>query len=59
MAEAPYRYTAELAGQIEQKWQKLWLEQGTFNAVNPVGELSDGRSADSSSCSTRGTTRTS
>lgn len=46
MAEAPYRYTAELAGQIEQKWQKLWLEQGTFNAVNPVGELSDGRSAE-------------
>lgn len=34
-----YRYTAELAGQIEDKWQDRWDELGTFNADNPVGSL--------------------
>ena len=38
----PFRYTAELAGDIELKWQKRWQEEGTFNAPNPVGPLSDG-----------------
>lgn len=33
------RYTAELAGDIEQKWQQFWREHGTFNAPNPVGDL--------------------
>ncbi|MFI8566218.1 leucine--tRNA ligase [Rhodococcus sp. NPDC078407] len=34
-----YRYTAELAGAIEEQWQDLWEAQGTFDAPNPVGEL--------------------
>lgn len=34
-----HRYTAELAGQIEEKWQKYWQENGTFHADNPVGDL--------------------
>ncbi|PMB88789.1 leucine--tRNA ligase [Varibaculum cambriense] len=34
-----YRYTAQMAGQIEEKWQKYWLDQGTFNADNLVGSL--------------------
>ncbi|QBJ96465.1 leucine--tRNA ligase [Rhodococcus sp. ABRD24] len=34
-----HRYTAELAGRIEQRWQDLWSERGTFNAPNPVGPL--------------------
>ncbi len=34
-----YRYDAELAGQIERKWQEIWDEQGSFNADNPVGDL--------------------
>ena len=33
------RYTAELAGQIETKWQDRWEELGTFYADNPTGEL--------------------
>lgn len=35
----PYRYTAELAGKLEEKWQDRWDELGTFNADNPVGDL--------------------
>ena len=38
-ASFPYRYTAELANQIEAKWQDRWDDEGTFNAPNPVGEL--------------------
>ncbi len=39
-SEAPaHRYSPELAGQIEQSWQKFWRENGTFNAPNPVGTL--------------------
>ncbi|OZE36306.1 leucine--tRNA ligase [Rhodococcus sp. 05-2254-6] len=34
-----YRYTAELAGHIEEQWQDLWETQGTFDAPNPVGTL--------------------
>ncbi|WIM67635.1 leucine--tRNA ligase [Corynebacterium breve] len=34
-----YRYTAELANIIENKWQKYWADEGTFNAPNPVGDL--------------------
>jgi leucyl-tRNA synthetase len=36
---APYRYTAELAARIEQRWQDRWDEHGTFAAPNPSGEL--------------------
>ncbi|MEV7042152.1 leucine--tRNA ligase [Amycolatopsis sp. NPDC051061] len=35
-----HRYTAALAGQIEQRWQDHWADQGTFHAPNPVGPLS-------------------
>ena len=34
-----FRYTAELANEIERKWQAYWREHGTFNAPNPVGDL--------------------
>ena len=34
-----YRYTADLAGRIEQTWQRNWQEWGTFNVPNPVGSL--------------------
>ncbi|WP_367133910.1 leucine--tRNA ligase [Saccharothrix sp. HUAS TT1] len=38
-ATPAYRYTAELAGEIERRWQLHWEEQGTFHAPNPVGPL--------------------
>ena len=34
-----FRYTAELAGRIEARWQQRWAERGTFHAPNPVGDL--------------------
>ncbi len=34
-----FRYTAELAGRIEQQWQDNWNRWGTFNVPNPVGSL--------------------
>lgn len=37
-----YRYTPELANQIEKTWQQYWKDNGTFNAPNPVGELATG-----------------
>ena len=37
MSETPYRYTAELAQQIEVAWQDRWEEEGTFHAPNPAG----------------------
>ncbi len=38
----PFRYTAALAEVIETGWQDRWAREGTFNAPNPVGPLSDG-----------------
>ena len=39
-SDAPrYRYTAELAGRIEDTWQGNWASRGTFNVPNPVGSL--------------------
>ncbi|WP_141979868.1 leucine--tRNA ligase [Saccharothrix saharensis] len=38
-ATPAFRYTAELAGEIERRWQQHWEEQGTFHAPNPVGPL--------------------
>ncbi|MCX6482065.1 MAG: class I tRNA ligase family protein, partial [Mycobacterium sp.] len=35
----PFRYTAELAGRLEQQWQHNWQRWGTFNVPNPVGPL--------------------
>lgn len=37
----PYRYTPQLAAQIEQRWQRIWKKNGTFNAPNPTGALSE------------------
>jgi leucyl-tRNA synthetase len=34
-----HRYTAALAGEIEQRWQEYWAEHGTFHAPNPTGPL--------------------
>ncbi|WKD58370.1 Leucine--tRNA ligase [Corynebacterium capitovis DSM 44611] len=42
-SEGPaFRYTAGLANDIEKKWQSYWVDNGTFNAPNPVGSLSTG-----------------
>ncbi len=35
----PFRYTAALAGRIEQTWQDNWARFGTFQVPNPVGSL--------------------
>ena len=35
------RYNAELAQQIESKWQDRWDADGTFEAPNPAGPLAD------------------
>ena len=42
-----FRYSAGLANEIEQKWQKYWIDNGTFNAPNPVGPLAPTSGADS------------
>ncbi len=44
----PFRYSAALAADIEQRWQGLWEERGTFHTANPSGSLTDaqGRHAD-------------
>jgi leucyl-tRNA synthetase len=34
-----HRYTAEMAAEIERRWQEYWDRHGTFHAPNPVGEL--------------------
>jgi leucyl-tRNA synthetase len=36
-----YRYTAELATEIERRWQRYWDEHGSFHAPNPVGEFAE------------------
>jgi leucyl-tRNA synthetase len=35
--ETPFRYTAEMARDIELAWQDRWEEAGTFQAPNPAG----------------------
>ncbi|WP_424183612.1 leucine--tRNA ligase [Actinokineospora sp. G85] len=37
-----HRYTAELAGRIENRWQGFWEANGTYHAPNPVGDLATG-----------------
>jgi leucyl-tRNA synthetase len=39
--EAAHRYTADLAADIESRWQDRWENEGTFHAPNPVGDLAD------------------
>jgi leucyl-tRNA synthetase len=36
-----HRYTAALAGRIEQEWQDRWESEGTFIAPNPAGPWAD------------------
>ncbi|MBN6035628.1 leucine--tRNA ligase [Amycolatopsis sp. 195334CR] len=36
-----HRYTAALAGKIEQRWQDYWADHGTYHAPNPVGALAN------------------
>jgi len=38
----PYRYSARLANEIEEKWQDRWESERTFWTPNPSGPLSDG-----------------
>ena len=37
----PFRYTAELAQDIELRWQDWWDANGTFETPNPSGPLGD------------------
>jgi leucyl-tRNA synthetase len=37
----PFRYTAALAADIEQRWQQRWVDEATFHAPNPSGPLAD------------------
>ncbi len=39
--EAPERYDAGLAAEIEARWQQRWAERGTFEAPNPAGPWAD------------------
>lgn len=40
--EPQFRYNADMAQLIEEKWQKTWEGQGTFWAANVGGDLVDG-----------------
>ncbi|MGC4934429.1 leucine--tRNA ligase [Gordonia sp. DT30] len=40
-----HRYTAELAGQIERRWQRNWSDRHAYEAPNPVGPLAGDLSA--------------
>jgi leucyl-tRNA synthetase len=37
----PFRYTAALAGELEQRWQEWWDTHRTFETPNPAGPLAD------------------
>jgi leucyl-tRNA synthetase len=39
--DTPYRYTAQMAEQIELSWQDRWQDEGTFHAPNPAGPWAD------------------
>lgn len=41
-----HRYTAELANEIEAKWQERWEKDETFQAPNPVGDLAPAKGED-------------
>ncbi len=38
-ATPTHRYSATVAADIEQRWQDVWEESGTFEAPNPAGPL--------------------
>ncbi len=42
----PYRYSAELAQEIERHWQQWWTDEGTFETPNPTGPLGDAELAE-------------
>ncbi|HYO86144.1 MAG TPA: leucine--tRNA ligase [Dermatophilaceae bacterium] len=41
MSDTPFRYTAELANEIERAWQDRWDQEGVFEAPNPAGPWAD------------------
>ncbi len=41
-----HRYTAELANDIERRWQQRWADNGVFHAPNPTGDLAGPTPAD-------------
>jgi leucyl-tRNA synthetase len=42
-ADTPkFRYTGELAQEIEGRWQDRWEQEGTYHAPNPAGPLAEG-----------------
>ncbi len=45
VADAPFRYGGRLAQDIEQRWQKHWLAEETFRALNPGDEGFDAAQA--------------
>jgi leucyl-tRNA synthetase len=40
-AAPAFRYNAQLAGEIEARWQQRWEDEHTFEAPNPSGPLGD------------------
>ncbi|MFL6136234.1 MAG: leucine--tRNA ligase [Frankiaceae bacterium] len=40
-ATPPFRYTAEMAADIERRWQDRWRRERTFEAPNPAGPLAE------------------
>ena len=40
-----HRYTAEVAGELEQRWQQTWSDEHAYEAPNPVGPLAGDLSA--------------
>lgn len=40
-----HRYTAAVAGEIEQRWQQTWSDEHAYEAPNPVGPLAGDLSA--------------
>lgn len=47
--EPTFRYNANLAEEIEIKWQDIWEKKGIFNAADPAGGLLDRNGNDSAS----------
>jgi len=45
-AVSSFRYSSDLAAQIETRWQDRWDAEGTFEAPNPVGDLAGDVSRD-------------
>jgi leucyl-tRNA synthetase len=41
-AALPFRYGADIAAEIELRWQDRWAAAGTFNSANPSGSLAGG-----------------